>query len=97
MSDIEMLLKEQNDEIQDLKVFIAEKMAVIMDRLDKLEKEVREIKGPGIVLTNPSTSPNWPQNPTITWDQPKPAVDWNRVTCDLKSEVSANESEWKDN
>ena len=39
MSDIEMLLKEQNDAIQDLKVFIAEKMAVTMDRLDKLEKE----------------------------------------------------------
>ena len=96
MSDIEILLREQNDAIQDLKVFIAEKMAVIMDRLDKLEKEVQEIKTPG-VLTYPSTSPTWPQSPTITWDQPKPTVDWNRVTCDLKTEVSTNESERKDN
>lgn len=88
MSDIEMLLKEQNDAIQDLKVFIAEKMAVIMDRLDKLEKEIKEIKTP-TVLTYPSTtSPTWP---------PSPTVDFNRITCDLKSEVSTNESEWKDN
>ena len=95
MSDIEMLLKEQNDAIQDLKVFIAEKMAVTMDRLDKLEKEVREIKTPTVLTYPTTTSPNWP--PQVTWDQSKPTVDWNRVTCDLKTEVSTNESERKDN
>ena len=96
MSDIEMLLKEQNDAIQDLKVFIAEKMAVIMDRLDKLEKEVKEIKSPGVLTYPTTTSPNWP--PQVTWDQPSnPSIDWNKVTCDLKSEVNTNESEWKNN
>ena len=57
MNDIDILLKEQNDAIEDLKVFIAEKMAVIMDRLDRLEKEVQDIKKSNIPWTYPLTTP----------------------------------------
>lgn len=86
MSDIDILLKEQIDATQNLKVFIAEKMAVIMDRLDRLEKEVQDIKKSNILWTYPSTTPTWPQGPLYVNKQ-SPSIELDKITCGTNMEV----------
>ena len=64
---------------------LIEKLAVIMDRLDRLERKIDELnKKQASTITSPTYPtiiPTYPQPIEITCDEHK--IDWDKVTCDL--------------
>ena len=66
---------------------LIEKLAVVLDRLDRIErkldeqaKEIEKVKSAKIIETPVYPAPYYPQ---ITWDnEPIPTLDWVKITCD---------------
>lgn len=57
---------------------LIEKLAVIMDRLDRIERKIDELSHKQNVQTVPYTTPTYPM-PQI-WYEDK-GFDWDKVTC----------------
>ena len=58
---------------------LIEKLAVIMDRLDRMERKIDELSKKQNIQYVPQTSPTYPL-PQI-WYEDK-GYDWNKITCE---------------
>ena len=59
---------------------LIEKLAVIMDRLDRMERKIDELSKNQNVQSVPLTTPTYPM-PQQIWYEDKKITDFDRITC----------------
>lgn len=61
---------------------LIEKLAVIMDRLDRIERKIDELSKNQNMQSAPLTIPTYPTPPI--WYEDKKITDFDRITCTSK-------------
>ena len=60
---------------------IIEKLAVIMDRLDRMERKIDELSPKQNIQYVPQTNPTYPPTFPQVWYEDKNITDFDRITC----------------